>query len=99
MVLTSQTFPACSHDLRAIHRPGKKQKLAYLAFLSERLPGNVHISHPQGGMVLWLQAPGLNLSPSAAFLEQNRIAIRSRQLFSPLSLHNHFACASPLGLN
>ncbi|PWY31050.1 PLP-dependent aminotransferase family protein [Vibrio vulnificus] len=61
---------------------------AYLAFLSERLPSKVNISHPQGGMVLWLQVPGLNLSQFAALLEENRIDIRLGQLFSTLSLYN-----------
>ncbi|EIU7744391.1 hypothetical protein NQO50_000072 [Vibrio vulnificus] len=76
------------NDLRAIERHGKKQKLAYLAFLSERLPSKVNISHPQGGMVLWLQVPGLNLSQFAALLEENRIDIRLGRLFSTLSLYN-----------
>ncbi|ELP6757810.1 hypothetical protein [Vibrio vulnificus] len=56
--------------------------------MSERLPSKVNISHPQGGMVLWLQVPGLNLSQFAALLEENRIDIRLGQLFSTLSLYN-----------
>ncbi|EIF3175668.1 hypothetical protein LFS20_001287 [Vibrio vulnificus] len=73
------------NDLRAIEHHSKKQKLA---FLSERLPRKVNISHPQGGMVLWLQVPGLNLSQFAALIEENRIDIRLGQLFSTLSLYN-----------
>ncbi|BCK13587.1 Transcriptional regulator [Vibrio cholerae] len=61
---------------------------AYLAFLSERLPSKVNISHPQGGMVLWLQVPGLNLSQFIALIEENRIDIRLGQRFSTLSLYN-----------
>ncbi|WP_423252120.1 hypothetical protein [Vibrio vulnificus] len=61
---------------------------ACFAFLSERLPSKVNISHPQGGMVLWLQVPGLNLNQFAALIEENRIDIRLGQLFSTLSLYN-----------
>lgn len=61
---------------------------AYLKFLSEHLPDKVKISHPQGGMVLWLQIPQLKLSKFSALIEENKIDIRLGQQFSTLSLYN-----------
>ncbi|MGF1711813.1 PLP-dependent aminotransferase family protein [Vibrio kagoshimensis] len=61
---------------------------SYLTFLSERLPKKVKISHPQGGMVLWLQVPGLELARFTELIEENQIDIRLGQLFSTLSLYN-----------
>ncbi|ENO8416893.1 PLP-dependent aminotransferase family protein [Vibrio mimicus] len=63
-------------------------RLSYLHFLSERLPKRVNISDPQGGMVLWLQIPGLNLTKFTELIEKNRIDVRLGQLFSTLSLYN-----------
>jgi len=62
---------------------------SYLSFLSERLPDKVNISHPQGGMVLWLQVPDLNLAKFAALIENHNLDIRLGQLFSTLSLYNN----------
>ncbi len=61
---------------------------AYLSFLSARLPEQVKISHPQGGMVLWLQVPDLNLTRFTALIETYQIDIRLGQLFSTLSLYD-----------
>ncbi|GAB3532870.1 PLP-dependent aminotransferase family protein [Photobacterium alginatilyticum] len=62
---------------------------SYLSFLSERLPDKVNISHPQGGMVLWLQVPELNVAKFTALIENNNLDIRLGQLFSTLSLYNN----------
>ncbi|WP_197413089.1 aminotransferase-like domain-containing protein [Vibrio sp. MEBiC08052] len=61
---------------------------AYLSFLSACLPDKVKISNPQGGMVLWLQVPDLNLTRFTALIEAYKIDIRLGQLFSTLSLYN-----------
>lgn len=61
---------------------------SYLRFLSERLPDKVNISNPQGGMVLWLQVPELNLARFTALIAANNIDIRLGNLFSTLSLYN-----------
>ncbi|WNJ94817.1 PLP-dependent aminotransferase family protein [Vibrio ruber] len=61
---------------------------AYLSFLSARLPDKVKMSNPQGGMVLWLQVPDLNVTQFMALLEEYQIDIRLGQQFSTLSLYN-----------
>jgi len=61
---------------------------SYLNYLSERLPSGVNISQPQGGMVLWLQVPKLNLEKFTALIEKHKIDIRLGQLFSTLPLYN-----------
>ncbi|KAB0300119.1 PLP-dependent aminotransferase family protein [Vibrio fortis] len=61
---------------------------SYLNYLSERLPSGVNISQPQGGMVLWLQVPKLNLERFTALIEKHKIDIRLGQLFSTLPLYN-----------
>ncbi|MFM2601199.1 PLP-dependent aminotransferase family protein [Vibrio fortis] len=61
---------------------------SYLNYLSERLPSGVNISQPQGGMVLWLQVPKLNLERFTALIEEYKIDIRLGQLFSTLPLYN-----------
>ncbi|WP_205410496.1 aminotransferase-like domain-containing protein [Vibrio spartinae] len=63
-------------------------KQAYLSFLSARLPDEVKISNPQGGMVLWLQVPHLNHTRFAALIEAYQIDIRLGELFSTLSLYD-----------
>jgi DNA-binding transcriptional MocR family regulator len=61
---------------------------SYLNYLSERLPSGVNISQPQGGMVLWLQVPKLDLEKFTALIEKHQIDIRLGQLFSTLPLYN-----------
>ncbi|WP_261884252.1 PLP-dependent aminotransferase family protein [Vibrio pelagius] len=61
---------------------------SYLNYLSERLPSGVNISQPQGGMVLWLQVPKLNLEKFTKLIEKHKIDIRLGQLFSTLPLYN-----------
>ncbi len=63
-------------------------KSAYLKFLSERLPEQVKISDPQGGMVLWLQIPDLKIDLFNSLIKQHNIDIRLGQLFSGLPLYN-----------
>ncbi|GLQ73171.1 GntR family transcriptional regulator [Vibrio penaeicida] len=61
----------------------------YLSYLTEHLPENVNISHPQGGMVLWLQVPTLNASKFAELVEEKNIDIRLGHLFSTLSIYSN----------
>lgn len=63
-------------------------KQSYLGFLNECLPENVNISNPQGGMVLWLQVPGLESKKFESLMAKNQIDIRLGRLFSTLSLYN-----------
>ncbi|WP_198298109.1 PLP-dependent aminotransferase family protein [Vibrio gazogenes] len=63
-------------------------KQAYFSFLSARLPDEVKISNPLGGMVLWLQVPYLNHTRFAALIEAYQIDIRLGELFSTLSLYH-----------
>ncbi|BFM50727.1 PLP-dependent aminotransferase family protein [Marinomonas sp. THO17] len=54
----------------------------YQQVLSKSLPENAKISTPQGGMVLWIQIPGLNTVQLEADAQQLKIDIRSGACFS-----------------
>lgn len=56
----------------------------YLDYLSAHLPARVNISHPQGGMVLWLQVPDLNQPAFDDSIKQRQLDIRPGHLFSTL---------------
>lgn len=72
------------------HRRAKLLSLRrqYLDYLSEHLPMEVHISNPQGGMVLWLQVPKLQVTAFAAAVQEHKLDIRLGQLFSTLDLYS-----------
>ncbi|WP_047049626.1 PLP-dependent aminotransferase family protein [Vibrio mexicanus] len=65
-----------------------KLRQAYLSYLSSHLPEKVKITNPQGGMVLWLQVPDLNVARFKSLIEQRHIDIRLGHLFSTLSLYD-----------
>jgi DNA-binding transcriptional MocR family regulator len=59
----------------------------YLEYLTQHLPGDVKISHPQGGMVLWLQIPNLDQNALAQSVEQYQLDVRLGHLFTTLDLY------------
>ncbi|UTV29564.1 PLP-dependent aminotransferase family protein [Photobacterium atrarenae] len=60
------------------------QKQTYLDYLRQHLPAQTRISVPQGGLVLWLQFPGLNSEGLAQAIEEAQIDIRLGPLFTSL---------------
>lgn len=54
----------------------------YQQFLIEHLPDNANISTPQGGIVLWVQIPGLNAVQLEKDAQKQDIDIRSGACFS-----------------
>ncbi|KJY82106.1 transcriptional regulator [Vibrio galatheae] len=59
----------------------------YLQYLGPNLPSDVKISSPQGGMVLWIQIPGLNHHTFAQAVANHRLDVRLGHLFSTLDLY------------
>ncbi len=89
--LTIADFIESGHYAKQLKR--RRQKLlllrqAYLSYLSNHLSDKVKISQPQGGMVLWLQIPGLNLECFKVLIEESSIDIRLGHLFSTLALYD-----------
>ncbi|WP_159737086.1 aminotransferase-like domain-containing protein [Vibrio atypicus] len=71
----------------------RRNKLAtlkhdYLKYLAQHLPSYVKVSDPLGGMVLWLQVPGLDSNQLSMQLEKENVDIRLGHLFSTLDLYN-----------
>ncbi|MBD1557136.1 PLP-dependent aminotransferase family protein [Vibrio sp. S9_S30] len=92
MQLTMADFIESGHYAKQIKRRCHallQLRQTYLAYLLERLPENVNISHPQGGMVLWLQIPTLNVTQFTALIEKSKVDIRLGHLFSTLDLYNN----------
>lgn len=65
-----------------------KLRQEYQQYLGRHLPGNVKVSHPQGGMVLWLQIPNLDLTAFRRQLDTLNVDIRLGKLFSTLDLYD-----------
>ncbi|WP_273860345.1 aminotransferase-like domain-containing protein [Photobacterium sp. GSS17] len=63
------------------------QKQRYSDFLRQHLPKNSRISQPQGGIVLWLQIPGLDVKAMEQDLQKHKVDIRLGPLFTSLSLY------------
>jgi len=59
----------------------------YLDYLTQHLPSEVKISHPQGGMVLWLQIPNLDHLALEKSIEQHQLDVRLGHLFTTLDLY------------
>lgn len=59
----------------------------YLDYLTKHLPSSAKISHPQGGMVLWLQIPNLDHLALAKHLDQHQLDVRLGHLFTTLDLY------------
>lgn len=59
-----------------------QHKEGYRAYLFQYLPSSCVISSPLGGLVLWIQIPGLNADQLANMCEQQGVLIRSGHLFS-----------------
>ncbi|CCN38287.1 putative GNTR TRANSCRIPTIONAL REGULATOR [Vibrio nigripulchritudo SO65] len=92
MQLAMADFIESGHYAKQLKRRRSKLlqlRQTYLSYLSDRLPENVNISHPQGGMVLWLQVPTLNVTQFTSLLEASKIDIRLGHLFSTLSLYDN----------
>lgn len=60
----------------------------YLDYLTAQLPEHIKISNPQGGMVLWIQAPGLDSKQLQSEIETHKIDIRLGHLFTTLDLYS-----------
>ncbi|QFT56495.1 PLP-dependent aminotransferase family protein [Microbulbifer sp. THAF38] len=71
----------------------------YRHYLIKKLPNNVKISAPQGGLVLWVQVPGLNCESMVSKLQAMKVDIRLGQDFSTQGLYQEFFrinCGWPL---
>ncbi|MDO6708179.1 PLP-dependent aminotransferase family protein [Photobacterium sp. 1_MG-2023] len=62
-------------------------KRRYIEYLEQALPGEVRISDPAGGMVLWLQIPALNLARFKHLLQATKLDIRLGALFTSRDLY------------
>lgn len=74
--------------LRQLRQLLVTNKGAYRLLLSERLPPGSAVSHPQGGMVLWVQVPGLRISEFKKASEAAGLDIRTGDEFSTLAHYN-----------
>ncbi|WP_339388750.1 PLP-dependent aminotransferase family protein [Vibrio caribbeanicus] len=63
-------------------------KKEYTDYLLQRLGDRVKISAPQGGMVLWLQVPTLDVKAFRHAVESIQLDIRLGDLFSTLNLYD-----------
>ncbi|AWF80966.1 transcriptional regulator [Microbulbifer sp. A4B17] len=74
------------------HLQGLRQKLAfqvasYRNYLSSNLPDESRISDPHGGMVIWLQIPGLDSRSLCRMASEENIALLGGADFSTLDLY------------
>lgn len=60
----------------------KTQKQRYLNYLAETLPRNARVSQPDGGLVLWIQIPHLEVTALMAAAEQQGIDLRGGHQFT-----------------
>ncbi|MBR9883346.1 MAG: PLP-dependent aminotransferase family protein [Oceanospirillales bacterium] len=65
----------------------KRQISAYQSFLQNALADNIALSHPSGGLVLWLQSPGLNCTELNRRAREIGLGIRPGCEFTTLSLY------------
>jgi len=81
-------------------RPKLAQQIClYRQLLSERLPDSARISCPEGGLVLWLQLPGLDSVLLAKLAQQLAIDLRLGVEFTSRTLYQDFLrlnCGWPL---
>ncbi|WP_444921714.1 PLP-dependent aminotransferase family protein [Microbulbifer sp. CnH-101-G] len=69
-------------------RPRLVEQVAqYRNFLTDRLPFGARISAPAGGLVLWLQIPGLNEQLFACLAQEQGLDIRTGSCFSTLNYY------------
>ncbi|KOO13908.1 transcriptional regulator [Vibrio xuii] len=59
----------------------------YLTYLTNKLPKQIKLSNPQGGMVLWIQIPHLDHKEFAEQVDKLQLDIRLGSLFSTLDLY------------
>ena len=62
----------------------------YRAFLLQTLPPDTAISNPTGGMVLWLQIPGLNSKRLWQRAVQQQLDLRIGPAFTTLDLYQSY---------
>lgn len=82
-----------------IRRTLSKQVYTYRQFLSDHLPTTTKISAPEGGMVLWLQIPGLDTIELARQTHEQGVEICSGIGFSTHDLYHdclRINCGWPL---
>ncbi|WP_432463535.1 PLP-dependent aminotransferase family protein [Agarivorans sp. QJM3NY_33] len=60
----------------------QQQKQHYLAYLTQHLPPSSRITAPDGGLVLWLQIPGLDPQKLIKLAQGAQLDIRVGQLFT-----------------
>lgn len=58
--------------------------------VAELLPANIALSNPTGGMVLWVQVPGLNSDELLSVARQHNLSIRVGSHFSTLPLYGDY---------
>ena len=63
---------------------------SYRALLSEHLPSNAAISQPNGGLVLWVQVPSLNVDQFREAVRQANIDIRLGSFFTTRDLYQDY---------
>ncbi|WP_444884327.1 aminotransferase-like domain-containing protein [Microbulbifer sp. PSTR4-B] len=77
----------------------REQVDQYRNFLADHLIPKVRISMPTGGLVLWLQVPGLNEDEFAILLKRQLLDIRTGVCFSTLNYYKdclRINCGFPL---
>ncbi|WP_375056006.1 PLP-dependent aminotransferase family protein [Zobellella sp. DQSA1] len=86
-----------SRDRLALH------KQQYLDYLARHLPEGSRISQPDGGLVLWIQVPGLDSDALGREAEQAGLDIRTGALFTAsdryrdcLRVNMGFPCEEPV---
>ncbi|RQW64458.1 PLP-dependent aminotransferase family protein [Vibrio viridaestus] len=57
-------------------------KNRYIKYLGHRLPQGSAITQPDGGLVLWIQIPGLNIDRVRQATERNNLDIRTGDIFT-----------------
>ncbi|EKO3933181.1 PLP-dependent aminotransferase family protein [Vibrio fluvialis] len=67
---------AYASHLKRVRYQLSQHKAYYLNYLSEHLPTGSRITQPDGGLVLWMQIPGLNVKAVGKAAEQAQLDIR-----------------------
>lgn len=59
----------------------------YLSYLASALPANARVTQPSGGLVLWIQVPGLDAVELVSQAQQHNIDLRGGHQFTGLTLY------------
>ena len=74
--------------LRQIRSQLSVHAIGYQQYLKQKLPKNTQMSHVSGGMVLWLQIPGLNTDQLAITAKAKGIEFVPGSSFTTLALYH-----------